>query len=147
MMTGAQVARVGHALAARNGVRVGAWCTAGFSNALRAGDRATAALAHPGTINIIVALNRTLAYGAMVEAVQIATEARALAVLAAGIRSVRSGAPATGTGTDCIAIAAPLRGSAGSVRAEPYCGKHTLLGELIARAVLKSCARAFGHIR
>jgi adenosylcobinamide amidohydrolase len=33
------------------------------------------------------------------------------------------------------------------VRAERYCGKHTLLGELIGRAVLESCVRAFRRIR
>jgi len=147
LMTGAEVARVGHALATRDGVSAGAWCTAGFSNALRAGDRATVFSTHAGTINLIVVVNRPLTRAAMVEAVQIATEARVLAVLEAGIRSVRSGAPATGTGTDCVAIAAPVRATARGVRAERYCGKHTLLGELIARAVLESCTRAIRRIR
>jgi adenosylcobinamide amidohydrolase len=147
LMTGAKVARAGHASVARNGVVAGAWCTAGFSNALRVGDRATVLSSHAGTINIIVAVNRPLTGAAMVEAVEIATEARALAVLEAGIESVRSGAPATGTGTDCIAIAAPLRATARRVRAERYCGKHTLLGELIGRAVLESCARAIRRLR
>jgi adenosylcobinamide amidohydrolase len=147
LMTGAEVARAGYALAARDGVCAGAWCTAGFSNALRAGDRATVLSTHAGTINLIVVVNRPLTRAAMVEAVHIATEARGLAVLETGIKSVRSGAPATGTGTDCIAIATPMRAAARSVRAERYCGKHTLLGELIGRAVLESCARAFRRIR
>jgi adenosylcobinamide amidohydrolase len=147
MMTGAEVARAGHAVASRDGVSASAWCTAGFSNALRAGDRATVGSAYAGTINVIVVVNRPLAHGAMVEAVQIATEARVLAVLEAGIKSVRSGAQATGTGTDCIAIVAPLRATARAGRAEAYCGKHTLLGELIGRAVLESCARAIRGIR
>jgi len=115
LMTGAEVGRAGHAHAARGGVHVGAWCTAGFSNALRAGDRATVVSTHSnhaGTINLVIVVDRPLAGAAMVEAVQIAAEARALAVLEAGIKSVRSGAPATGTGTDCIAIAAPLSGNA-----------------------------------
>ncbi|HLJ44311.1 MAG TPA: adenosylcobinamide amidohydrolase [Candidatus Binataceae bacterium] len=144
LMTGAEVARAGYALAARAGVIAGAWCTAGFSNALRVGDRATVLSSHAGTINIIVVVNRPLIRAAMAEAGAIATEARALAVLEAGIKSVRSGAPATGTGTDCIAIAAPLRPDA---RAERYCGKHTLLGELIGRAVLESCMRAIRRMR
>jgi adenosylcobinamide amidohydrolase len=147
LMTGAEVARAGYALAARDGVVAGAWCTAGFSNALRVGDRATVLSTHAGTINLIVAINRPLTRAAMAEAVEIATEARALAVLEAGIKSVRSGAPATGTGTDCIAIAAPVRANARSMRAERYCGKHTLLGELIGRAVLESCARAIRRMR
>jgi len=144
LMTGAEVARAGYALAARAGVIAGAWCTAGFSNALRVGDRATVLSSHAGTINIIVVVNHPLIRAAMVEAVAIATEARALAVLEAEIESVRSGAPATGTGTDCIAIAAPLRADAHAGR---YCGKHTLLGELIGRAVLESCKRAIRRMR
>lgn len=147
LMTGAEVARTGHALTTRGGVIVGAWCTAGFSNALRVGDRATVLSTHAGTINIVVVVNRPLTNAAMVEAVQIAAEARTLAVLEAGVKSVRSGAPATGTGTDCIAIAAPARAASRSVRAEHYCGKHTLLGEVIGRAVLESCVRAIRRIR
>ncbi len=147
LMTGAEVARAGHALAAKGGAVAGAWCTAGFSNALRVGDRATVLSTHAGTINIIVVVNRPLTSAAMVEAVQIAAEARTLAVLEAGIKSVRSDAPATGTGTDCIAIAAPARAASRRVRAERYCGKHTLLGELIGRAVLEGCVRAIRRIR
>ncbi len=147
LMTGAEVARAGHALAARDGVSAGAWCTAGFSNALRAGDRASVNSTRAGTVNLIVVVNRPLTGAAMVEAVQIAAEARVLAVLEAGIKSVRSGASATGTGTDCIAIAAPLRATLRATRAERYCGKHTLLGELIGRAVLDACARAIRRTR
>lgn len=147
LMTGAEVARAGYALAARNGMTAGAWCTAGFSNALQVGDRATVLSTRPGTINIIVAVSRPLTRAAMAEAIQIAAEARTLAVLEAGIKSVRSDSLATGTGTDCIAIAAPARAASQGARAERYCGKHTLLGELIGRAVLESCARAIRCIR
>jgi adenosylcobinamide amidohydrolase len=147
LMTGAQVARAGYALATRDEVIAGAWCTAGFTNALRVGDRATVLSTHAGTINIIVVVNRPLTRAAMVEAMQIAVEARTLAVLEAGIKSVRSDAPATGTGTDCIAIAATARTASQGGRVERYCGKHTLLGELIGRAVLESCVRAFRSIR
>jgi adenosylcobinamide amidohydrolase len=147
LMTGAEVARAGYALATRAGVIAGAWSTAGFTNALRVGDRATVLSTYAGTINIIIMVNRPLTGAAMVEAMQIVAEARTLAVLEAGIKSVRSGAPATGTGTDCIAIAAPARAASRNMHAEHYCGKHTLLGELIGRAVLESCVRAIRHIR
>jgi adenosylcobinamide amidohydrolase len=165
MMTGAEVARAGHAVAARDGSAVGAWCTAGFSNALRVGDRGTVGPGRPGTINLIVMANRPMTRDALVEAIQIAAKARTLAILEAGVKSVRSGAPATGTGTDCIAIAAPIAGETASARGagagcaarstaaarsadeERYCGKHTLLGELIGRAVLQSCARAIRRVR
>lgn len=159
MMTGAEVARAGYGRALRAGFGVAAWCTAGFSNALRVGDRATVASTgrgagasppSPGTVNLIVMANRPMAREALVEAIQIATEARTLAMLEAGVKSVRSGAPATGTGTDCIVVAAPLAAStrsAGGAGEERYCGKHTLLGELIGRAVLQSCARAIRIMR
>ncbi|MGO9602170.1 MAG: adenosylcobinamide amidohydrolase [Candidatus Binataceae bacterium] len=137
MMTGASVRRAAHSSARRGALAAGAWCTAGCSNALRVGDRATVADTRPGTINLIVAVNEPLSEGAMAEALQIATEARVLAVQEAGIISTRSGKPATGTGTDCIVIAAPIGDNA-----HPYCGKHTLAGELIGRAALASCTKA-----
>jgi adenosylcobinamide amidohydrolase len=97
----------------------------------------------PGTINIIVTINQPLTRSAMAEALQIAVEARVAAVSEAGVASVRSGAIATGTGTDCITVAAPMPASrANSII---YCGKHTLPGELIGRAVMRSCAVAIAR--
>ncbi|MGH7905290.1 MAG: adenosylcobinamide amidohydrolase [Candidatus Binataceae bacterium] len=141
MMTGANVSRAGVASVKRGALVVGAWCTAGCSNALRAGDRATVHTSPaPGTINLIVVINQGLDCGALAEAIQISAEARVLAVQSAGISSVRSGLPATGTGTDCIVVASPESG-----QAHRYCGKHTQLGELIGRAVMRSCARALAR--
>ncbi len=140
MMTGAKIRRAAYASARRGTLMAGCWCTAGCTNALRVGDRATFAERRPGTINLIVAINEPLEQSAMVEAVQIATEARVLAVQNAGIVSTRSGELATGTGTDCIVVAAPL-----TPRAHRYCGKHTLAGELIGRAALAACARALAR--
>lgn len=156
MMTGAQVDRAGRTTLAHDGLIVGAWSSAGCSNALRVGDRATVGVvragdsngrnAHavaPGTINIIVAINQPLTRSAMIEALQIAVEARVAAIHDAAVRSVRSEALATGTGTDCIVIAAPI--PAARTNAIVYCGKHTLLGELIGRAVTRSCAVAIAR--
>jgi adenosylcobinamide amidohydrolase len=140
MMTGAKVRRAACATVARGSLRAAAWCTAGCTNALRVGDRATFVQAAPGTINLIVALNQPMEPSAMAEAIQIATEARVLAVQQAGIMSKRSGQPATGTGTDCIVIAAPI-----GTPAHRYCGKHTLPGELMGRAVIKSCTTALAR--
>jgi adenosylcobinamide amidohydrolase len=72
---------------------------------------------------------------AMVEAVQIATEGRVRALYENDIKSCRSGLLATGTGTDCIAIASLSDG------VERFCGKHTKLGELIGRAAYMSVAK------
>lgn len=158
MMTGAQVARLGHASLRRDGLTVGAWCTAGCSNALRVGDRSTAGVPRagdaqcpqarrirPGTINIIVTINQPLTRSAMAEALQIAVEARVAAVHDAGVKSIQSGGIATGTGTDCIVVAAPVADRSDRANSILYCGKHTLTGELIGRAVMRSCATAIAR--
>jgi len=137
MMTGADIGQTGYASARRGDLMVGAWCTAGCSNALRVGDPATAGLARPGTINLALVVSQRLSPAAMVEALAMATEARVATVHDAGILSTRTDRLATGTGTDCIVIASPTRG-----RAHRYCGKHTLLGELIGKAALRSCTKA-----
>jgi adenosylcobinamide amidohydrolase len=142
MMTGAAVHRVASITLRHGGLIVSAWCTAGCSNALRAGDSATVESVPPGTINLIVVINQALSPSAMIEAIQIATEGRVAAVAEAGVKSVRSGKTATGTGTDCIVVA--CRDDA---PAHVYCGKHTRLGELIGRAALVSCSRALPHSR
>jgi adenosylcobinamide kinase/adenosylcobinamide-phosphate guanylyltransferase len=140
MMTGANVGRAAYAFAGRGSLVAGAWCTAGCTNALRVGDRATFGLAAPGTINLIVAVNEPFDDSALAEAVQISTEARVVAVQGAKVTSKISGKPATGTGTDCLVVAAPY-----GQTAHRYCGKHTVAGELIGRAVLASCARALAR--
>ena len=110
--------------------RVTCLATVGCGNALAAGDPASAAITEAAhTINLIVMVQPALSDAAMVEAIQIATEGRARALQEAGIRSSVSNLPASGTGTDCIAIAS-LGGGPGA----EYCGKHTELGELIGRA-------------
>ena len=137
MMTGVDIRKASYATACRGDLMVGAWCTAGCSNALRIGDPATTGRVRPGTINIALVVNQPLSRCAMAEALAMATEARVAAVHDAGISSTRTRRPATGTGTDCIVIASPVRG-----RAHAYCGKHTLVGELIGKAAMRSCAKA-----
>ncbi|MEM6678686.1 MAG: adenosylcobinamide amidohydrolase [Pseudomonadota bacterium] len=115
--------------------------TVGLSNAERVGTRSKT-LVFPGTINIAVAVNGTLTAGALLEALSIAAEARTAAVMTHG--PAQAPGPATGTGTDCIAVAAPLSekavGAAWSTP-QPYAGKHTALGEAIGRAVLDAVSR------
>ena len=140
MMTGVDIRKARYAAARRGDLIVGAWCTAGCSNALRVGDPATVKATPPGTINLALVINQPLAPAAMAEALAMAAEARVAAVQSAGITSTRTQQPATGTGTDCIVVASPVRG-----RAHSYCGKHTLLGELIGKAALRSCTKALGR--
>ena len=110
------------------GITVRTIATVGLGNALRVGDAAPSA--RVGTINILCAVSARLRPEAMVEALSIAAEARTAAILEAAVPSRVSGLLATGTGTDCIIVAAGAQG-----RAEPYAGKHTMLGQLIGTSV------------
>ncbi|HJU12471.1 MAG TPA: adenosylcobinamide amidohydrolase [Candidatus Binataceae bacterium] len=145
MMTGANVNRGGRATMRRRGLAVSGWCTAGCSNALRVGDRATASSSPPGTINIAVVINRPVTIAALAEGLQVAVEARILAVQETGLKSIRSGLPATGTGTDCIVVAAPEPEMKAPGDVISYCGKHTVLGELIGRTVMRACTIALNR--
>ena len=121
------------------GARVLCFATVGCGNALSVGEPATVTLEQPApslhTINLILTVEPGLADEAMVEAVQIATEGRVRALYEKGIKSCQSGLPATGTGTDCVAIVSLGEGG------ERYCGKHTKLGELIGGAAYMSIAK------
>ncbi|MCP4117730.1 MAG: adenosylcobinamide amidohydrolase [Desulfobacteraceae bacterium] len=88
----------------------------------------------PGTINIMLFINRTLTRGAMVRAIVTATEAKSAALQELAVNSRYSNAIATGTGTDQIGIASLL----GDEIPLTSSGKHTKLGELIGRTVKKS---------
>jgi adenosylcobinamide amidohydrolase len=118
--------------------------TCGLSNPRRAGDPAdqqTMAPAPPraDTINTIVLTTATLTPAAMVEAVMIATEAKAAAMQNLGVTSPVSRAVATGTGTDAVAVA--CRPGAQPMH---YCGKHVLFGEILARLVIESLHASIG---
>ena len=110
--------------------------TTGTANARRAGDRAEyrtigAMPAEIGTINLAVVASARLSDAALVESALVATEAKAAVLQDLGIRSPVSGAIATGTGTDSLAVF----GGYGS-QAVHYAGKHTLFGEMLARLVI-----------
>lgn len=105
--------------------RATAVATVGLSNAERVGTRLARAGQAWGTINIAVRVNDGLNSDARLEAMTIAAQARTAALLEVGLR-LPTGL-ATGTGTDCLAIAAPE----GAVH---YAGLHTGIGEVIGRA-------------
>jgi len=104
--------------------------TVGLGNALRAGD--PPGPSRVGTINLLCRIAAPLSPEAQLEALALAAEARTLAVREAGIASTRTGLPASGTGTDCIVIAAP---DAPHDQCAAYAGKHTALGHVIGAAV------------
>lgn len=103
--------------------------TVGLGNALRAGDPPGPS-GRVGTINVMCQLSVPLSSEALLEALSLAAEARTLAVREANVASRISGAPASGTGTDCIVIAAPTHSPA-----HCFAGKHTPVGHLVGHTV------------
>jgi len=121
-------------------VSVRSIATVGLANALRVGDLPR--VAEPvGTVNLLCQVSRPLSKEAFLEALSIATEARTTALLESEVLSTESGMPASGTGTDCIVIAAPRSGEKLS-----YAGKHTLLGHLIGASVLEAVRSGINKI-
>jgi adenosylcobinamide amidohydrolase len=91
---------------------------------------------HAGTINILLHANVPLTGGAMIEAVSIVTEARTAALVDLEL-SLVDGRRLTGTGTDCILVAAP-RGA----HALHHAGLHTALGRLIGETTYRAVTEA-----
>jgi adenosylcobinamide amidohydrolase len=106
--------------------------TVGLDNALRAGDP-PGPFVPAGTINLLCQTSFPLTEEASFEALALAAEARAGALVGLDVRSRRTNLPATGTGTDCVVVAAPR----GGVPVE-YVGKHTAAGWLIGATVAEA---------
>ncbi len=111
-------------------VEAHAVATVGLSNGERVGARADYSGRDWdggwGTINVAVRLDTGLTGAGLLEAMSIAVQARTAAVMDAGF--VLPTGIATGTGTDCVAVAA----HAGDIG---FSGLHTECGEAIGRAV------------
>lgn len=105
--------------------------TVGLSNGERVGSRVDYSGRDWGTINIAVRVNTGLSQTGLLEAMSIAVQARTAAVMDA--RFALPTGIATGTGTDCVAIAAP----AGKT---DFAGLHTDIGEAVGRAVYDAVA-------
>jgi len=102
--------------------------TVGLSNAERVGSRREAKMPAFGTINTLVHVSCPLAPGAFIEAISIVTQARTAAIMETS--PAQRAPPVTGTGTDCIIVAAPNGG-----RPADCAGLHTDIGEAIGAAV------------
>lgn len=102
--------------------------TVGLTNGERVGERRWAHDCVAGTINTLVHISHALSAGAFVESISLATQARTAAIM--DTNKLRDGPAITGTGTDCIIIAAPQMGVP-----ETCAGLHTELGEAIGSAV------------
>ncbi|MBR9653128.1 adenosylcobinamide amidohydrolase [Thalassovita aquimarina] len=126
LLTSRDVGSFTEATASAGGCSAHCVATVGLSNAERVGRRVLRKPGDFGTINIAVQLDCGLTQAGLIEAMSIATQARTAAVIEVGL-ALPTGI-ATGTGTDCIAIAAPHG-------AQDYAGLHTETGEAIGAAV------------
>jgi adenosylcobinamide amidohydrolase len=131
------------------GVRVTAIATAGVhTNATCAGDPATwreqpeeapgKIAPIPGTINILMLIDRPLTPAALARSAATMTEGKSTALQRLAIPSCYSSDLATGTGTDQFIIAAPAIGRAPLTSASP----HTKFGEAIGAAARDSVLEA-----
>ncbi len=110
-------------------VKAQAVATVGLSNAERVGTRLDRSGKDWGTINVALQVSQPLGDAALIELVSIVAQARTAAIIEAG-HDLPTGR-ATGTGTDCIAIAAPPG-------EQPFAGMHTPVGEAAGRAVYQA---------
>jgi adenosylcobinamide hydrolase len=137
LLTGADVRRFSIGSAVYNELQAYVISTAGCGNLSTVGEPGNYVEGHSppvpaGTINIIAVLNYGFTHEAMLEAMATVTEAKVRAVYELGLKSVATGESATGTGTDCVAVAVGLD------RRYAFCGKHTKWGELLGRAAFES---------
>jgi len=132
LLTGRRLDRFTDESAVAAGAPARCIATVGLGNAVRVGD--PPGPLRVGTINLLCQLVAPMSPAALLEALAVAVEARTAAVLDSGITSRRSGGAATGTGTDCVVIAAPT-GGATTVR---YAGTHTAVGAAIGQAVYRA---------
>jgi adenosylcobinamide amidohydrolase len=115
--------------------------TVGLGNALRAGDP-LCATRPVGTINIMCHVSEPLDEAAMLEALALMSEAKALAIREAQVPSIVGKGWASGTGTDCLVIASPL--PAEGQTPATFAGKHTAVGHVIGESVRAAVARGAG---
>jgi adenosylcobinamide amidohydrolase len=134
MLTSADLSHYQDIVRTCEGIEVRCVATVGMTNALRIGDPPSV-IKEAGTINLLCSVSIPLSYSAMVEALSVAVEARTAAVMDADLPSIQTGRPATGTGTDCAALACPAEDGRLT-----YAGKHTALGSLIGDAVYQAVA-------
>jgi adenosylcobinamide hydrolase len=128
LLTGALTENAERVTERHGGLAACAIVTVGLSNRSVAG-RSAMAVWQPTTINTIVVVDAEPEAAALVNLVITATEAKALALAEAGVRSVDGGF-VTGTSTDAVVVAATDRG--------PRCrfgGPVSELGWVVARAV------------
>lgn len=149
LMTAVPMTQLVMARAASDGLWVECFATVGVTNAVRAGEWPPQGSyggrrGKPGTINLILITNGSLSHAAMVGVVQVATESKTGILRDHAVPSCSDGRAATGTGTDAVVIACPLRGQGPS---QVYSGTHTIIGALVGRVVADCMARGLAKAK
>ncbi len=145
LMTARRLDAFETASATVEGITARCIATVGLSNAERVGrrqQRHARATAGWGTINVALLVDHPLSDGALLESLSIIAQARTVAVAESRLRL--PGGIATGTGTDCIAVAADPhdRGRTGQPRGVgTFAGLHTAIGEAVGAAALAALGR------
>ena len=148
MMTAADMDTFARVRESYNEYWVEAGITVGLGNARRAGDEADynefaeKGSLYSGTINIAVVSNLVFTRQAQVEAVSMIAEAKSAVLASAGVCSAKSGEIATGTGTDASALFSVTLGTM-----VEYCGKHVVVGQMLARSVVRALEEALSNYR
>lgn len=144
MLTSARMDWHSYSCHSHENIRVECLLTAGVEQtAARAGDPAyyyeqDGSYYPVGTINAILSTNASLPDSIIAKTFLTVTEAKAAALQDCGIASLRTGLPATGTGTDGLMVAA-----------DPFgprltdAGTHSRFGEMLARAMYDSLFATF----
>ncbi len=138
LLTAARTEKAEVGTASRAGLAAMAVVTVGLSNAITAGVSPPAP-PMPSTINTIVIVDGVAEPAALVNAVMVVTEVKALALLEAGVKGAH-GHPATGTSTDAVAIGVTGRGP--RVR---FGGPISELGWVVAQAVAPPLRRGIAR--
>jgi adenosylcobinamide amidohydrolase len=144
LMTAANVDAYHDCFLVSSGAWVHAVATIGLANArsvlddadVELGDRCGSA----GTVNLVVATNALPTIEGRIQAIHIASAAKAAAFRDTRSMSRKSDRPADLTGTDCIVV-----GASGEIK-EDQCGLHTVLGEMIGRAVYRVVSRGIAEL-
>jgi len=126
LLTSRDIRQVRDCIVTVGGTTAHAVATTGLSNAESVGHRVDRAGKDWGTINVALRIDTPLSQAALIEVMSIVVQARTTAVIEVD-HTLPTGR-ATGTGTDCVAVAAP----AGDAL---FAGLHTEIGEAAGRAV------------
>ncbi|MDR4461132.1 MAG: adenosylcobinamide amidohydrolase [Nitrospirales bacterium] len=145
LMTAAKVSAFTDCFMNSSGAWVHVLVTVGLLNARSVLDDADVELGYQcrsaGTVNVVVATNALPTIAGRIEAIHIASSAKTAAFRDTGVTSRKSDRPADLTGTDCLVV-----GASGEIK-ENHCGLHTVLGEMIGRAVYTSVSKGIAEYR